>query len=308
MSKVTKIVLGAGAFLVMSGGLLALTGWATGADTQAMGGVHLGPGSRTEASEHAPRPPVDQGSQTGMDLEPFSKVDIDIDFGEIVILSGDAYGVSLDWSGNRYRLTYEVEGDTLTVRSTGGAGMNLAGQTASAYVYVPQDAALEEVDAHTSLGDIDFSGVTAQEVELSGDLGNISGYEFTVEELSVKCSLGDISLWEGSAGTAKLTNSMGDVDTGGFTTASSLTVEADLGSVDLQGDFQGETDVEASMGSVTLTLVQPESAYSYDLEADAGELRVNGEVLRRGAGESGGPNILSVETSMGDIDLWFGDG
>ena len=306
MSKVTKIILGAGAFLVMSGGLLALTGWATGADTQAMGVGHSGSGSMAGASEHAPQPPVDQGSQTGMDLEPFSKVDIDIDLGEIVILSGDTYGVSLDWSGNRYRLTYETEGDTLTVRGAGGAGINLAGQTASVCVYVPQDAALEEVDAHTSLGDIDFSGVSARKAELSDDLGNISGYDFTVEELSVKCSLGDVSLWEASAGTAKITSSMGDVDTGEFTTASSLTVEADLGGVNLQGDFQGETDVEASMGDVTLTLVRPESAYSYDLEADMGALRVNGEVLRRGAGESGGPNTLSVETSMGDIDLWFG--
>ena len=36
MNKLNRVLLGAGAFLVMSGGLLALTGWATGADTEAM--------------------------------------------------------------------------------------------------------------------------------------------------------------------------------------------------------------------------------------------------------------------------------
>ena len=51
MNKLNRVLLGAGAFLVMSGGLLALTGWATGADTEAMREVSFfgSSGRRTEA-------------------------------------------------------------------------------------------------------------------------------------------------------------------------------------------------------------------------------------------------------------------
>ena len=52
MNKLNRVLLGAGAFLVMSGGLLALTGWATGADTEAMREVSFfgSSGRRTDTS------------------------------------------------------------------------------------------------------------------------------------------------------------------------------------------------------------------------------------------------------------------
>lgn len=307
MSRVTKIVLGAGAFLVMSGGLLALTGWATGANTHAMGGVHFGSSGTAGVSvpERAPDPAADRGVRENTNLGPFSKVDVDIDLGEVIITPGETYGVSLDWSGDGYWLTYEMDGDTLKVRSNGGFRLEMPERTATAYVYVPQDAALEKVDAHTALGDIDLSGVTVREAELSDDLGNISGYDFTAGELTVKCSLGDIYLSDVSAGSAELTNHMGNIDAFELTTSRSLVVDADMGSVDLQGDFQGETDVKNSMGNVTLSLAQPESAYAYDLEVDMGELSINGEAFHRNVSGSGSPHSLTAETNMGDLSLWF---
>ena len=88
-------------------------------------------------------------------------------------------------------------------------------------------------------------------------------------------------------------------------TASALTVRADLGSVDLQGDFRGEVDVTSNMGGITLNLAEPESAYSYDLEVDMGELYINGASSHKSASGSGSPHTLTAEADMGDINLWF---
>lgn len=308
MNKLNRVLLGAGAFLVMSGGLLALTGWATGADTEAMREVSVFGSSdrRTDTPiECATDLGMGPGFQEGIDLEPFSKLDVDIDLGDIYIQTGESYDVVLDWSGDHYQLTYELEGDTLKVRSSGGVNSNLAKHQATVYVYLPQDAALTELKAHAALGNLEVSDVTVQKAELSGDLGDINGYGLTAGELTVQCSLGGIFLADGSADTAEITNNMGDIEVVECDTASALTVRADLGSVDLQGDFRGEVDVTSNMGGITLNLAEPESAYSYDLEVDMGELYINGASSRRSASGSGSPHTLTAEADMGDINLWF---
>lgn len=307
MNKLTKILLGAGAFLVMSGGLLALTGWATGADTRALdwaGGsrMEVTPVSTPDALEYSAD--KSSGYREATAMEPFSKVEIDLDLGDVQVQRGDSFGVYLSWNGRNYELDYEVDGDTLKVFSKNGrtpSGSTDSGGTETAWnpgnfywggydgyaaVYVPENW-LEELTITNHLGDVDLSQVS-------------------VESLSVVCSLGDIYVTSVTAQTAVLKDSMGDISCSEFTVANQLELENSMGSVTLDGDLNGQAELEVRMGDLDLYLRQGEDAYSYDIETDMGTVTINGDSRRSQASRTGGANHLELENNMGDITVEFG--
>ena len=95
MNMPAKVCLGAGAFLVMSGGLLAITGFAMGAQT------HL---DLDWGRAHKSETPVDTGAphvEEGTALPAFSRLDVDVSIGDVTVEYGGEYGISLTgWGWN----------------------------------------------------------------------------------------------------------------------------------------------------------------------------------------------------------------
>ena len=93
MNMPAKVCLGAGAFLVMSGGLLAITGFAMGAQT------HL---DLDWGRAHKSETPVDTGAphvEEGTALPAFSRLDVDVSIGDVTVEYGGEDGISLtSWS------------------------------------------------------------------------------------------------------------------------------------------------------------------------------------------------------------------
>ena len=101
MNMPAKVCLGAGAFLVMSGGLLAITGFAMGAQT------HL---DLDWGRAHKSETPVDTGAphvEEGTALPAFSRLDVVVSIGE--------FSWSMSWTGipSRYAAG-RVPGSCLT--------------------------------------------------------------------------------------------------------------------------------------------------------------------------------------------------
>ena len=96
------------------GGLLAITGFAMGAQT------HL---DLDWGRAHKSETPVDTGAphvEEGTALPAFSRLDVDVSIGDVTVEYGGDYGISLtSWGG--IQLEYELDGDTLKVRSGAGA-------------------------------------------------------------------------------------------------------------------------------------------------------------------------------------------
>lgn len=101
MNMPAKVCLGAGAFLVMSGGLLAITGFAMGAQT------HL---DLDWGRAHKSETPVDTGAphvEEGTALPAFSRLDVDVSIGDVTVEYGGEYGISLTgWGGIRWSMSW----------------------------------------------------------------------------------------------------------------------------------------------------------------------------------------------------------
>ena len=293
MNRLTKGLLGVGALLLLSGGLLALSGWTMGGQTELDlswngHGVRIGPLGIVSRDSAAQTETAARDGREELHLQAFRRVDVDVDLGDVTVTQGGDYGVSLNWKGKHYALEYELDGDTLRVRSSAQGGrFGLDGYGGTVTVYVPQHLRLEQLEVRSDLGDICLEGIAADTATVTGDLG-------------------DLTLGQGRAGALELHESMGTIDGAGLTVERSLSVENDMGDVRLEGDLQGELEVADSMGEIELTLSGPVEDYRYELNVDMGEICVNGETYRSEASRSGGRHSLNVENSMGDISVTFG--
>ena len=280
MNMPAKVCLGAGAFLVMSGGLLAITGFAMGAQT------HL---DLDWGRAHKSETPVDTGAphvEEGTALPAFSRLDVDVSIGDVTVEYGGDYGISLtSWGG--IQLEYELDGDTLKVRSGSGAWeLSDWEHEVAAVITLPEGVALESADIRTALGDVTLTGVTAGTLAAGSEMGSLALY--------------------GVEADAALAVSMGDLTAEGLTTRSSCTVENAMGDVYLDGNFRGNTECTLSMGDLELYTGEPIDDYGLDMHLSMGELTLNGSEQRPVMTSPGGPHSLKVTSDMGDVRVEFG--
>ena len=276
MNLPAKACLGAGVFLVLSGGLLSLTGLVLGArtDPYALWGDSV---TVVESAAGA-------GEQV---LPAFSRLDVDLSLGDVTVLTGEDYRVFLDGELAN-TLSYGVDGDTLRVRGNGGEQEFFSGRgRVSVTLWLPQGTVLEEADIHTGMGQVELE-------ELAADI------------LAVENDMGDVTLWEVEAGAARFTLSMGELRADGLTTGRALAVENSMGDVTLEGSFLGETVCGLDMGDLELVCREAAEAYDLDARVSMGDLSLNGESQPAHVARSGGPNTLEVSSGMGDISLEFG--
>ena len=290
MNLPAKVCLGAGAFLAMSGGLLALTGFALGAQTHLNMPFGGGSAAAAETPTVTEEVMVDEGSATESwaQVPAFSRIEVELDMGNVSVMPTGEYDLS--FSGEHAALLdYEMDGDTLRITGTALSAMEFftSGDEAAVTIGIPEDASLDAVDIHTAMGQVELTDFTANSLTVSTDLGNVSLD-------SVMASDADITL------------SMGDLTGYSLTTTDSLTVKNDMGDVYLDGDFQGNTDITLSMGDLDLTTWQSLDTYSLDLDVTMGDLYLDGSTQYGSVRREGGPNQLKIANSMGSADVYFG--
>ena len=289
MNLPAKVCLGAGAFLAMSGGLLALTGFALGAQT------HLNtPFGSSAAAAETPTPDVevvaDEGSATEnwAQVPAFSKIEVELDMGDVSVMPTGEYDIS--FSGEYASLLdYELDGDTLRITGTALSAMEFftSGDQAAVVIGIPGGSALDTVDIHTAMGAVELTDFTANSLTVSTDLGNVYLDSVTASDADITLSMGELTGYS-------------------LSTTSSLTVKNDMGDAYLDGDFQGNTEVTLSMGDLDLTTWQPVDTYSLDLSVTMGDLCLDGSTQYGSIRRDGGPNQLTVDNSMGDVNVYFG--
>lgn len=278
-----------------AGLLLAIAGWAMGGHTSMtvnLGGRPITVGLTGAYWHNGGWESAGTGGWDSLeerDLESFQNINIDVSLGDVDFVAADDFGVGLQWN-TEDELHYEVKNGTLRVwdDKIPHFGMN-PGMGSSAYVtvYFPAGTVFDRVEVVTGLGD--------------AMLG-----EFETQDLDVTADLGDVDLSNVAAGQAELNLSLGNLDAYGFTTEKKLTVTADLGNVLLDGDFRGKTEINADLGNVEVYTKLPARDYSYDLDADLGDVTVDDTKQKDHETHSGGDHTLTVDADLGNITVYFG--
>lgn len=296
MSKLGKVTTGLAMFLLMAGGLLALTGWFMGGHTSieytrndhtivvTPFGVRWGRDTRSNQ-------PSVMGNVGAIEspVEAFTDLTVDVPMADIYLQEGDAYGIALEWSNQRCAMDYRVEDGLLKVWALESGSIGWLGDwdhEATVTITYPASAKLDKVDLRAGMGDVDVAGLTAQELTLSADMGSVF--------------LADAKL-----GKAELTVDMGEL-AGHELEISGLTkATASMGSIELSGNLR-DMDLNCDMGSITVYTNLSQSEYRYDLSVDMGVLTY-GRTEAIGGEMSGGKGSYSIQAdcSMGNLEIYF---
>ena len=151
-------------------------------------------------------------------------------------------------------------------------------------------------------GDIILTGTlnTAEEVKITTDNGDVEIGTVNAKKLTVDVDNGDINFRGGTiTETVSLETSNGDVELKGSVSAKSFSAESDNGDIDMdEGRIDADSIVlHTSNGDVEARLVGRRDDFSIEVERGLGECNISNS--------QGGARTLSVETSLGDIDIRF---
>ena len=293
MNKLGKIALGLAFFLLLSGGLLAMTGWFMGGDTSmeyTRNGhtVVLSPfgirsiyrGSETPNQARA-------GGVNVADAPSFHTISIDVSLADVTLMQSDSYSVELDWSYDWNALEYSLEDGVLKVWDKNRTSPRAHGENrASVTICYPDGTKLGGVDVTAAMGEVDLYGLTA-------------------EQLTVKANMGSVTLDGGKLGSADLDLDMGELEASGLEVSGLTQATNRMGSLYLEGSLR-DMDLNCDMGSITVYTDLAQSEYRYDLDVNMGSLSY-GNLRSDGKAVSGGSGDYSVTArcSMGDMLIHF---
>ena len=223
----------------------------------------------------------------GESMAPFSTIDADISLGNIEVVAGDDFTLSI--RRGEALLGYEpelsVRDGVLRLRDSDQTRVivnswddlkNLFSTVDQTAIYVtitvPVNARLDEVSVRTGLGDVLLYGVNAETVTAETGMGNVECYEaWNVKQMELNTGMGNVNLL--------------------------------LSEVRQPG---ADISLESGMGNVEASLACWEEDCAYELESGLGHVTVNGGTQNSRTQRRGDlPYTLRAESGMGDVSVYF---
>ena len=215
----------------------------------------------------------------------FHSIDVDISLGNIEVVAGDDFTLSVGWNNATigYEPTWEVRNGVLRLRDGWSQQVqvnswedfkNLFGtdqRPVDVIITVPQNMVLDEISVKTGLGDVRLYGLFAKTVTAESGMGNVECYDAReVRRMELSTGMGDVTL-----GMAEALDGLNIV-------------------------------LKTGWGDIDATLCGFETDYSYSLESGMGTVTVNGgyqntKVERRG----NQPYQLYAGSGKGDVNVYF---
>ena len=221
----------------------------------------------------------------------FRSIDADISLGNIEVVSGDDFTLSISRSDALLGYEPELEirdgvlrlrdGDTVRVANgwddirewsdlkrlfgVGQLSMDVS-------ITVPDGAGLDSISVRTGLGDVTLLDVTAETVTAETGMGNVECCEaWYTRKLELETGMGNVNLI------------LEEVRPGAY------------------------IRLESGMGNVEAMLGCSGSDCAYELESAMGTVTVNGNSMGRKVERKGSnmPCQLDAESGMGNVDVWF---
>lgn len=290
-----KFLLTAGALLLVAGLGLSWAGIRMGGETMAtvhlfgrswnvyapsaagwnVASLHEGTATASlEAVDRAGSDPVESVLVTDNNATPFSAVSLDVDLGNVTIAAGDDYGVEIRSWGTGYAVDfwYNNSNDTLYIESNDSDSFLPTNCGSEITVYVPADIRLESLYVDLDLGDLTLAGLDLGYADISLDLGSLTGEALSVTTtFQVEASLGEVVLFGDLGEYVDISADLGSVQLGLSRPISEYCweLEADLGSVTVDGQEQKLVDYEVTGGDGNRSIVVDADLGSITLDFDS---------------------------------------
>ncbi|MEG0308462.1 MAG: DUF4097 family beta strand repeat-containing protein, partial [Clostridium sp.] len=197
------------ASLIVVGGIMTTVGFLTGGNRDVMLGKD---GFKV----------YDDGDyiKENKDLEKFTAIDIDMDFGDIEIIKSDKYAIELEFDKEVMKLNYSVNNEKLTISSENKEGnkfINLnfgsINNKSKVKIYVPEDIVLSSLDIESNSGSIAINNIDINASNINCDFGDISLDGINGNKLNINSKSGTVKIKNMKLDELTLFVDFGDIDT-----------------------------------------------------------------------------------------------
>lgn len=219
---------------------------------------------------------------TDSDLEAFEAVRVDADLMSISVTAGEHFYLSCEYTDG-LEPVYEVKNGILSIKQRQYKKWGINDARCSLSLTIPARTVMDTINVKTAMGDVQLEGISASKCEILNNLGNCTLKKCSFDESDLENNLGEISISDTSLGKAEVNNDMGTVRVDACTFAS--------------------LDITATMGEAEVDAAQDLGKYDIDLEADLGDVKVNGYNEGTKYHQPGDAGTLEITTNMGNIRL-----
>lgn len=232
---------------------------------------------------------------------PITDLEADLSMFSFELRAGDTdeavlrYPVAMD--PDLYTFTYEQNGSKLTLKDAWhgrsrfginlGWGEMMGRNETKIELTLPAGTVLEQLRADLSMGSVLMEDLEAERTDVDIDMGSMTVNDSDLGVLHARLDMGSFNMRNlVLADGSETVLSMGSAD----------------GSLTLRGDL----NIQASMGSVSLQLLDTRPI-SYDVQADMGSIEIGGLELRDSASQTEPDAVakITARVNMGSIDIEY---
>ncbi len=168
----------------------------------------------------------------------------------------------------------------------------------------------EKLTVGADSGNLELDAVTCDTLELDNEYGNITGDVFKVSsKTTIALDSGNLTLSKLNAEELALTNEYGNCSVNEIKVKNS-SISVDSGNIDFEQAELGNTKIISSYGDVSLMLSDSVSNYNYNLHAEYGSVKLDGNKIKENEDgeihyrkDSGKDNSISIECESGNINI-----
>lgn len=222
--------------------------------------------------------------EKGRELEPFERMEIDVDYADIEISLSDRFAVEYYLEGRQKEPVCQVKNGTFTFKEDAHVFLmsfgfftdtiSTEGHEPKYYVKIkiPEDAKLSGAVLHTESGDITADFLKAGRLEIDNEYGDISLNGFEGEKLEIEMESGNLEIGTLKAESSEIDNEYGELMVSDIK-GSRLKASQDSGNCYLGSAAVSDLEIENEYGSVEVAAAGGVEAYDLDLYTEYGSVR-----------------------------------
>ena len=264
-------------------------------------------------------------------------MDISIPYGDVKIVEGDKFTLSVkDAIKNSFTQT-EVEGNTLRIKQSNPEFSGFFGNSLFFHgingaklpkitITIPEKFVTDSFKFESGIGTSDISDIIADDFKISLGTGDTSFSNIKVSGTSeISSGVGHLQINDLSAQKLTLSSGVGEI-TGSNISSQDTSISTGTGSIkltdcdfndldldngvgefELNGKITGDTDIDGGVGQIKINIDGNAGDYFFKSETGVGGIRLNGKKMGEETGSDNAPNKIDISGGVGEIDIYTND-
>ena len=197
------------------------------------------------------------------------------------IVPGKSDAIILSGS-NRDKMNCYIEDNCLYLEEKNHKPIQKGGEIV---LTVPESMDWKKIEIDVEAAYVALQNFSAEEMEFSADAGSIEASGLQMKKLILSVEAGAITLTDSEA--------------------AELEADAEAGAIRFSGSITDRVDADAELGNIVLKLSQSKDDFDYEIDSDLGNVEFDGISVENSVICNKASGKMNLDSSMGNIEIYF---